>query len=464
MMDVCKKISAIITIVLLLGMCGGVAFSQTPTNVGQPRGTQRNTGGAKIDSVLFLPIRPLITWPYDAPSISNVGGLQVNPLDSLLYYQKNDGVWYRIITINDTPMFGSGVTLVNSGFGLSGGPITDTGTLKVDTSKIPTMFHLDSTLSQYSPSSRNDTSFLKVGGNANTIPLTWGTTGGVPIIQVVNGVRSCSTSVSRMNVYNSKSTLSTGTDGTITIIDTVNQSSTARHNAVWIRLNNVSTGSGGYNALFIANEATSGTALFSVSNTGAMTAATGAFGSNVTATAYNATSSNTAAINVSAGTVISRNLADNVPALVVNNVNASSTGALQVWRSVGAAIDSIRTDGVLVVRGLRGAGGTPTATAGAGAGTSPTITPSGTDLAGNILIAAGTLPTPAATIATITFANAKPSTPRNIVLNGLDANSRAAIAAGNLYAGFADFSTTAFIIKGTLTASTSYRVGYIIVE
>jgi hypothetical protein len=62
---------------------------------------------------------------------------------------------------------------------------------------------------------------------------------------------------------------------------------------------------------------------------------------------YNQTSVNNANITVpTTGVVISRNIADSNPALIVNLVNASSTGHIQVWQKAGSAVSRIDNRGV----------------------------------------------------------------------------------------------------------------------
>ena len=111
-------------------------------------------------------------------------------------------------------------------------------------------------------------------------------------------------------------------------------------------------------------------------------------------------------------------------------------------------------------------GSTPAILAGAGAGTSPTVSVSGTDLAGQITITTGTLPSPSATVATITFATAYNSAPKYIGIT--PANSNAAALGGNIiWADSAGILTTAFTLNSGLVglaASTTYIFYYYIIQ
>jgi hypothetical protein len=60
----------------------------------------------------------------------------------------------------------------------------------------------------------------------------------------------------------------------------------------------------------------------------------------------NSGSTNNAYVNVgSTGTIISRNIADTNPALIVNLANASATGNIQVWQKAGSALATITNTG-----------------------------------------------------------------------------------------------------------------------
>jgi hypothetical protein len=106
------------------------------------------------------------------------------------------------------------------------------------------------------------------------------------------------------------------------------------------------------------------------------------------------------------------------------------------------------------------ASGAPTLAAGTGAGTSPTVSISGNDEDGYVVITPGTSPAASATVATITMANACPAgiTP---VLQPANAATSALSGAGKVYA-FGDTTTAWEIDSGStaLTAGTQYLWGF----
>lgn len=107
----------------------GQGLSPAPNS--QYRGTLDFLGGVQVDSFFWLPVGPLSSWQYANTACRKIGAIRVNPADSLPYYMKDPTHWYRFLTTLD-PVGTGTVRRVNSGFGLTGGPITDTGTLNVD--------------------------------------------------------------------------------------------------------------------------------------------------------------------------------------------------------------------------------------------------------------------------------------------------------------------------------------------
>jgi|GEM_PF-688605 len=99
------------------------------------------------------------------------------------------------------------------------------------------------------------------------------------------------------------------------------------------------------------------------------------------------------------------------PVLTVTSA-AGQLGNMQEWRnSTGTVLASITSagaisglNGVTIVNGLKGSGGTPGITPDVGAGTGPTMGISGTNLGGKITITTGTGPV-AGVLMTIAFAN-----------------------------------------------------------
>lgn len=109
---------------------------------------------------------------------------------------------------------------------------------------------------------------------------------------------------------------------------------------------------------------------------------------------------------------------------------------------------------------LLGKTSAPSIAAGAGAGTSPTVSVTGSDLAGEITVTTGTLPTGTnATIVTLTFTAAYGTAP-SVVLT--PSNAITAVLSGVTQT-FVNSTTTTFLLKsGTtaLTASTTYKWMY----
>lgn len=128
-----------------------------------------------------------------------------------------------------------------------------------------------------------------------------------------------------------------------------------------------------------------------------------------------------------------------------------------------ASIDSggnVSTQKLTVGTHVIGSGGTPTTAAGTGAGTSPTISILGTDIAGEISVTTGTLPTGTnATIVTVTFSSVFAAAPYMVLY---PANAVTATLSGVSMV-FVTGTTTTFLIKsGTtaLTAATAYKWNY----
>lgn len=133
------------------------------------------------------------------------------------------------------------------------------------------------------------------------------------------------------------------------------------------------------------------------------------------------------------------------------------TGSFLVANNAETTLFSVDTSATTGIKRLKGISPAPTIAAGTGAGTSPTISISGTDLAGEISLTTGTAPAANVTIATITFNGTFASTPFVII-----SPSSAAAADANVYV--VRVSATQFQIAVTataLTAATAYKWTYI---
>ncbi len=112
---------------------------------------------------------------------------------------------------------------------------------------------------------------------------------------------------------------------------------------------------------------------------------------------------------------------------------------------------------------FKGIGNTPSVSAGLGAGTLGSVSVVGTDSAGQITVTAGTLPTAAATIVTLTFVSAYSSAP---YISLTPANSTAAALSGNSMV-YPTGATTNFTITAGSTALSNasvYRWNYSVIE
>lgn len=93
-----------------------ILFGQGITPTGQNKGTMETLGGSKVDSMLWLPVRALSTWQYANNFMAYIGGLQVNPADTLPYYCKTKGQYLRLLTQGDTTLL---VTHIYAGSGIN---------------------------------------------------------------------------------------------------------------------------------------------------------------------------------------------------------------------------------------------------------------------------------------------------------------------------------------------------------
>lgn len=116
---------------------------------------------------------------------------------------------------------------------------------------------------------------------------------------------------------------------------------------------------------------------------------------------------------------------------------------------------------------LIGSSTAPKISAGTGAGTAPTVTISGTDLAGQILVTTGTSPETSAVVATVTFNTAYSSAPRAILISPGNQLASTANGGGAVWVEYSTISTTGFELKqGTagLNASAPYVWYYTVIQ
>lgn len=116
---------------------------------------------------------------------------------------------------------------------------------------------------------------------------------------------------------------------------------------------------------------------------------------------------------------------------------------------------------------LIGTSTAPTIAAGTGAGTTPTVSITGTDLAGYISVTTGTVPTLSATVVTITFNAAYGAAPRAVILTPANSNTALLTGVTQVFVDQAGITTTTFAITaGTtaLTGSTAYKFYYTVIQ
>ncbi len=123
----------------------------------------------------------------------------------------------------------------------------------------------------------------------------------------------------------------------------------------------------------------------------------------------------------------------------------------------------LEVNGTIAGIHLKGVGATPGIAAGAGAGTSPTISVRGTDIAGEITLTTGTLPSLSATVLTLTFASSYNTSP---FISLVPANALTALLSGATMVFPTVGASTISLTSGAtaLTAATTYKWHYMVIE
>lgn len=130
-------------------------------------------------------------------------------------------------------------------------------------------------------------------------------------------------------------------------------------------------------------------------------------------------------------------------------------------------IEKLEVAGNVVLRHLNGGSSAPTIAAGAGAGTSPTISISGTDLAGYVTVTTGTLPTLSAIVATVTFNATYGAAAKTALLTPANLATAALSGIGMVYIDQAGITATTFDLTAgatALTAATTYKWYYTVIK
>jgi hypothetical protein len=142
---------------------------------------------------------------------------------------------------------------------------------------------------------------------------------------------------------------------------------------------------------------------------------------------------------------------------------AGSTGSTQNALVTQATVDM----NFFGANHMKGISSTPTIAAGTGAGTGPTVSISGSDMAGWISVVAGTTPATSATIATITFNVAYSTIPVCISLTPANVSGATLSGTSKVYVNRAGITTTTFAItSGTvgLTGAGTYEWYYNVLQ
>jgi hypothetical protein len=162
-------------------------------------------------------------------------------------------------------------------------------------------------------------------------------------------------------------------------------------------------------------------------------------------------------------------------ALNITNTNTSGTvlylkGGTGTTNILNASDDGgnsrflVTSEGVTSTLRLKGISGTTSVTAGGGAGTSPTISVTGTDMAGQISVTTGTSPLSAQIIVGLLYNTTFGAFSGVPYVTLTPTNANAAGQANNIYLDTP--STTGFNIKciSALAASTTYTWNYMVIQ
>ena len=142
---------------------------------------------------------------------------------------------------------------------------------------------------------------------------------------------------------------------------------------------------------------------------------------------------------------------------------AGSTGSTQNTLVTQATVDM----NFFGANHMKGISSTPTIAAGTGAGTSPTVSITGSDMAGWISVVAGTAPATSATIVTITFNVAYSTAPVCVSLTPANSTAAGLNATSMVFVNRAGITTTTFAItSGTasLTGASTYEWYYSVLQ
>ena len=142
---------------------------------------------------------------------------------------------------------------------------------------------------------------------------------------------------------------------------------------------------------------------------------------------------------------------------------AGSTGSTQNALVTQATVDM----NFFGANHMKGISSTPTIAAGTGAGTGPTVSITGSDMAGWISVVAGTIPATSAVIVTITFNVAYSTTPVCISLTPANSTAAGLNATSMVYVNRAGITTTTFAItSGTagLSGASTYEWYYSVLQ
>jgi hypothetical protein len=293
--------------------------------------------GASADPVISLASNPIVpgnaslTVPVGTTAERPVGvdGMVRYNTDTALFEGYLNGSWSSFAS-------GSGVTSIATGNGLTGGPITSTGTISIDTSIVATLTGTQTLTNKTLTSPVLTTPALGtpasgVMTNVTGLPLATGVTGTLPVLNGGTGATDATTARSNLSAAasgaNTDITSVALTTGTITTTPSAN---TDIANKLYVD-NAAATGVASFSAGttgFTPNSATTG----AVTLAGTLTVANGGTGQTTAGAAFNALSPITTAGDLILGD--GTNSATRL-AIGANGYLLTSNGTTASWAAAG---------------------------------------------------------------------------------------------------------------------------------
>lgn len=474
-----KKILSILAILLLPIML----FAQP---IGGKNSTVEVLGGIKVDSALQIPPHTSFT----NKGVSTTGRIDYETSGSLPEYSKS-GTWKRMLTVFDSATLylaaqqagvANGVATLDVTGKVPSGQlpaITISGQVYVDTNQAEMLSHTTATAGALSIRTDSSNELFCLTQTPYNVRANWHITQGNGV-SAFNG-RSGAV-IPRLGDYNTDSVAEgsvnqyfqpirvqavvatdTGSAGWLATNAGLRDSAAALRSTIGgsVGLNQVLANSNTSNRYIKIGRAKSGAA-FPYGQTTLGTSFPDSSGAIVLSDTIGSSSLSMVAlagqpeINMfcPGGASVFLDAAVGSTSLVLNNGSFSCTLSPQTLSMAsGQGIDA---SGISLKHAV-GIGSTPSISAGGGAGSSPTVNITGTDVAGNITVTAGTSPLSTTTIATITFATAFSGTPTCILLTPGNQNAARLSAASQVYVPVSGISSTQFSITSNATPLTTLQ-------